>query len=131
MNKDYEVRFTAEPRLGSVRDEITVRVDTYTPTVFSKTAGEMSWAMGTNIAIPRSEIPALIAFLQGLQACTGCNAEAGEECRWGCLSHEREMYYHEFDSVPTSEPCSGLETCPDCIEVREENERILREVQQA
>lgn len=38
-------------------------------------------------------------------------------------------YEHAYDGVPTSEPCSGADTCPDCIEVREGSERIIAEAE--
>lgn len=42
---------------------------------------------------------------------------------------EEAPYAHDFDGVPTSEPCSGADTCPDCIEVQQECARIMQEME--
>ena len=34
-------------------------------------------------------------------------------------------YRHEFDNMPTSEPCSGADTCPDCLDVQRQTREIL------
>lgn len=34
-------------------------------------------------------------------------------------------YVHDFDNVPTSEPCSGADTCPDCLDVQRQTRVIL------
>lgn len=36
---------------------------------------------GTSFRVKRVKVEATA------QPCDGCNAEAGEACRWGCLSH--------------------------------------------
>lgn len=79
MSKDYEVRFTANPRAGSLRGEVNINVDIYTPSPFRRDAGEMMWSGGSNIHIPQSEIPALITFLQNLESEVAPRAEVSSD----------------------------------------------------
>lgn len=38
-----------------------------------------------------------------------------------CLDHQ-VADYHEVDDTPTSEPCPGIDACPDCQSVLEQME---------
>lgn len=41
-----------------------------------------------------------------------------------CADHQ-VVDYHEADEVPTSEPCAGVDECPDCKDVVRQVEEFL------